>query len=54
MDDAIRRECFKEGKSVCGKGERKATLALSMGVPVKNKVFCTAWKLRMESWPGGW
>jgi hypothetical protein len=54
MDDAILRECFKEGKSVCGKVKRKAAVALSMGVPVKTKVFCTAWKQRMKSWPGGW
>jgi hypothetical protein len=54
MDDAIRRECFKEGKPVCGKGKRKATVALSMGVSIENKVFCTAWKQRMQSWPGGW
>jgi hypothetical protein len=54
MDDAIIRECFKEGKSVCEKAKRKATVALSMGVLKTNKVFCTAWKQRMKSWPGGW
>jgi hypothetical protein len=54
MDEAITRECFKEGKSVCGKGKRKAAVALSMGVLIENKVFCTAWKQRMKSWPGGW
>jgi hypothetical protein len=54
MDDAIRRECFKEGKSVSGRGKRKAVVALSMDFKVNNKRFCTAWKHQMKSWPGGW
>jgi hypothetical protein len=54
MDDAIRRECFKDGKSVCGKGKRKAAVALSMGVGVQNKQFSAAWAHRKKNWPGGW
>jgi hypothetical protein len=44
MDDAIRRELFKEDKPDPGKVKRKAIVAFSMGVQVKNVVFCTAWK----------
>jgi hypothetical protein len=39
MDEAIRRECFKEGKPVCGKGKRKATVALGMGLGDKQGVL---------------
>jgi hypothetical protein len=55
MDDAIRRECFKEG-TICFpvRKERKAIVALSMDFVVKNKWFCIVWKQRMKSWPGGW
>jgi hypothetical protein len=55
MDDAIRRECFKEG-TICFpvRKKRKAIVALSMDFVVKNKWFCTVWKQRVKSWPGGW
>ena len=55
MDDAIRRECFKEG-TICfpARRERKAIVALSMGFKVRNKWFGIVWKQRVSSWPGGW
>ena len=53
LDETIRRECFKDGKSVCGKGKRKAAVALSMGVGVQNKQFSAAWVRRKKNWPGG-
>jgi hypothetical protein len=59
MDDAIRRECFKEG-IICFpvRKKRKAIVALSTDFKMTSKcatsACCTVWKQRVKSWPGGW